>query len=484
MNSIVEMLFHQAKRIPDKVCIIDRDGATTYKELLNETLRFATFLNGLGVKNGNCVLIQATQNASFLARTLAIHLVGASSVPIEYNCPPSRIQELAYITKAPVYISDKQIGLDAYWIDIKEDINGYKIDEKNTWTFPDEEWIGDLLFTTGTTGKSKGVMISHRAIVAAVENVKSSVELTEKDISIVPTPLNHAHALRRTYASIITGGTTILMEGVANLKLFFSYLEQNKVTGLYLMPAMLSYILKLSGDKLLQFRQNIRFVELGSAPLGDEERNRIRSLLPNSKVVFNYGATESGCTCGYDMNKVGYIPLCIGKASPLAMFEFANQDGQIFEATKENPGFIVTTGKMNMSGYYNEPELTKQVLKSGKIYSNDMGYMDKDGYIYFLGRQGDVINMGGIKISALEIEQVALLWEEIAECACVPTEDPQFGQIPKLYVVLKDKNVYNRSSFLQFLKERLELSRVPKEIVEIDKLPKTFNGKIIKRELE
>lgn len=138
---------------------------------------------------------------------------------------------------------------------------------------------------------------------------------------------------------------------------------------------------------------------------------------------------------------------------------------------------------MNMSGYFDELDLTGKVLKEGEIFSNDWGYMDENRFIYFLGRKGDVINMGGIKISALEIEKAALLWGEVTECACVPKPDANFGEIPVLFVAVKDKHAFDKGDLETFLKEKLELSRVPKEIRILDELPKTFNGKIIKKGL-
>lgn len=481
MKPIVEKLARHAKEQGNKVCIIDCEGKTTYKQLYQMVLGTAKELEGYGNRGGDAIVIQTTQTASFVAKVLAIHLLGARNVPIEKNCPEDRALELIQITKAKVYFCERKLAADAKWLSIDEKFVSEETED--VYPFPKADEIGDILFTTGTTGKSKGVMISHGAIAATAEHLIQCCESDEKDIVLVPTPLNHASALRRTYAAIAAGGTVVLSDGVANLKQFFSYLSDEKVTGLHLMPAMLSYILTLSGDKLKEYQNQIRFVELGSAPLLEEAGTRLFELLPESKAVFSYGSTESGCTSAYDMRQEGRIPFCIGKPNRYAKFEFADEEGKPMQATRENPGYIVTAGKMNMSGYYGEPELTGQVLKDGKIYSSDMGYQDEKGYIYLLGRKGDIINMGGIKISAFEIEKTALLWDEIKECACVSKPDEHFGEIPKLFVVLKHKDKFRKTEFEQFLKEKLERSRIPKEIDVISELPKTFNGKVKKKGL-
>lgn len=481
MNSIVEMLQWRAKERGDKVCIVDSDGKTSYKELYKKVLETAMRLREEGVGKNDCVILQAEQKARFIAKVLAIHLLGARSVPIEKNCPKERAVELIHTVAAKVYFFSQNLNVEASWIK-----NGENFDckcEEDTFAYPAAEMIADIIFTTGTTGKSKGVMVSHRAIMATVENIQDCIGVREDDVALVPTPLNHAHALRRTYITILNGHTTVLMDGVANLKQFFEVLEDEHITGMYLMPAMLAFVLKMSGDKLKEYQSVLHFIELGSSPLGEEERRCLFDYFPQSKLIFDYGATESGCTCGYDMNKYGNIPLCIGKPNIHAQFAFADQNGNLFHASRDNPGLIVMQGPMNMSGYFAEQDLTRNVLKEGRIFSNDWGYMDDDGFVYFLGRKDDVINMGGIKISSLEIEKVAALWDDVLECACVPKPDVNFGEIPVLFVVVKDKNVFDKNKFETFLKEKLELSRVPKEIKRIDELPKTFNGKIIKKGL-
>ena len=473
MNSIIEILKWRAEERGDKVCIIDSEGKTTYRELFQMVLRVAGKLRDEGIGKNDCVVLQVEQKACFMAKVLAIHLLGARSVPVEKNCPQERALELIHTVGAKVYFFSQKLDVEACWfhnsISFEEQCADYD------FSFPEPEMIADIIFTTGTTGKSKGVMISHRAIMATVENLQNLLGIREEEIALVPTPLNHAHALRRTYVTIFNGHTTVLVDGVANLKQFFWNLQEEHVTGIYLMPAMLSYILKMSGDKLGEYKDLIHFVELGSSPLGEEERKQLMKLLPKSKLIFDYGATESGCTCGYDMNEYGSILFSVGKPNVNASFSFGN----VVEATRDNPGLIVTQGPMNMSGYFAEPDLTRKVLKEGRIYSNDWGYMDENCFVYFLGRKDDVINMGGIKISALEIEKIAILQDEVLECACVPKPDANFGEIPVLFVVVKDKNVFEKSN----LKEKLELSRVPKEIRIIEEIPKTFNGKIIKKGL-
>ncbi len=482
MNSIVERLSKRAIEIPDKVCFIDGGNEVTYKQLWERVKVCAGNLKRFDVGKGDFVLIQAMSNVEHVANVFAIHLIGASAIHYENNCPEERIIELYETTKAKCYISDEEVNIDSLWI--KRSFLQEREFCLQEIEFPKSDWIGDIIFTTGTTGKSKGVMLSHRAILAAVENVENVVGLKGDDVTIIPTPMNHTHAIRRTYATVLSGSTTILMNGIANLKTLFENIERYKVNGLYFMPTMMTYVLRLSGDKISEYKQQLRFVELSAAPVAEEDITKICQYLPQSSIFFVYGSTESGCTAGYDIQVTGYKPLAIGHPTTHAKFEFVDDQGVLIDTSVDNPGYIVTIGPMNMSGYYAEPELTREVLVEGKVISSDIGYVNKEGEIILLGRKGDVINMGGIKISSLEIEEVALQWDEILECACIPMRDTTFGEVPQLYVVIKERKEFHKQEFERFLKTKLEWSRVPKEIVQIKELPRTYNGKVKKKGLK
>ncbi len=117
------------------------------------------------------------------------------------------------------------------------------------------------------------------------------------------------------------------------------------------------------------------------------------------------------------------------------------------------------------------------------IYTKDLGYIDEDGYIYMLGRKDDVINYGGVKISPEEIESMVIRSDMIADCACIPVDDPLTGQAPKLFIVLNSDEEYDAKSFKVFLSEVLDANKQPKYIEIIDKIPRTFNGKIKRKDL-
>ena len=250
-----------------------------------------------------------------------------------------------------------------------------------------------------------------------------------------------------------------------------------------LVPAALATIFQLSGDKIGDYKQQIEYIQLGSAPIPEKDKDTLRRLFPDARLYNFYGSTESGCSSILDFNKVRDDKNCIGRPTCHARFAFMDGEGKPIEATKENPGLLACAGEMNMVGYYKAEQLTKETIKDGYILSQDMSYMDENGMIYLLGRQGDVISSGGNKIAPGEIEDVTYEFAGVLECACVPTPHPILGQEPKLFVVMEKDVEYNEEAIHQHLKERLENYKVPKLIVQLDKLPRTYNGKIQKNAL-
>ncbi|MBQ4361849.1 MAG: acyl--CoA ligase [Lachnospiraceae bacterium] len=305
------------------------------------------------------------------------------------------------------------------------------------------------------------------------------------NIEIIPMPLSHSHGLRTVYANILNGSSVILIDGVIRTKLFFQLMDQYQATAIDMSPAILNILFKLTKDLIGKYRGQLDYIELGSAPLLDEDKERLMRLLPESRLYNFYGSTEAGRTCTYDFCHEKAAPGCIGKPAVNARYIFVDSSRNEIEATRDNPGLIATAGSQNMAGYFHEPELTASVCENGYIYTTDLGYCDENGYIYCLGRQDNVINCGGIKISPDEIEAEVMRCPEIDDCACVPMADPLQGQVPRVYYVVsaEAEDSFDEKAFMRFIRERLDANKLPKRVTRIDKIPRAANGKILRAQL-
>lgn len=305
--------------------------------------------------------------------------------------------------------------------------------------FPASDQIAEILFSTGTTGKSKGIVLTHGNDIALAENVMYGVQMKKGNVELIPMPLSHSHGLRRTYANLVMGNSAVFTDGVTLLKKVFNLMEQYHVTSMDLSPSMLSIIFKLSKDRLGDYADQIDYIQLGSAPLPEKDKIHLSRILPKTRLYNFYGSTEAGCSCLLDFNSMSGKPGCIGKPAVNARFIVVDEHRNEIKSSPDNPGFLASAGSINMKEYFKAPELTAAAMENGFIYTKDLGYIDEEGYVYMLGRKDDVINYGGIKISPEEIESVVIQNPAIRDCACIPVKDALTGQAPKLLIVLEGR---------------------------------------------
>ncbi len=476
-NTIIDFIINHPD--PQKTCIIDKSGKVSYAELLNHIKLLAEFLKARGIKKNDNVVIVSAQSAVYIAAFHAIQYIGAVPVPLEKSTKPEKQLEIADYTNAASIICHKPIDAPCSVItyDMLPENGG-----QAPCIEPDYCNIASILFTTGTTGKSKGVVMSHRADVAVAENVSYGVEKQYDEIEIIPMPLNHSYGLRRYFGNIIQGATSIFLDGVINMRAFFAALDEHNATALAINPAALEIIFKLSKEKLGDYKDSLRYVQLGSAHLPDEDKARLIELLPNSRLYNFYGSTEAGCSCIIDFNLHSGLANCIGKPTIHSGFAVLGEDGEIIASSPENKGRLICSGDMCMEGYYKDQALTDETFKNGHVYSNDLSYIDEDGFIFLFGRCDDVITCGGNKISPQEVEDVANLSGFIEESACVPYLDPVTGTVvPKLFVVPNAD--YSTEKLQAYLSSKLEYYMVPKKYETVNSLPKTFNGKLLRKQL-
>lgn len=479
VHSVVEAVIQGAARHPDKLCLADDNFCVTYREYKDKIERFAACLIAKGVGRDDTVVIEACQTVDYLALELAIQLIGAIFVPMEHNSAAEKLEELARTVSAALIISNGKCGEDITALAAE----GMTFEPLTDYTLPAGDEVSEILFSTGTTGKEKGIILTHKNDIALAENVMYGVEMDEDNVELIPSPLNHSHGLRRYYANMVKGGTVVVLGSILNLLKFFGMIEQYGVTAIDLVPTALAFLLKRSKDKFADYKEQLRYIQFGAAPLMAADKEKICELLPNTRLYNFYGSTESGCIVIYNFNTPNSKENCIGKPAHNAEILIVDDNHNPIESNKDNTGLLASVGAMNMSGYYNDEEETKSVLIDGVVYTNDIAYFDEDGDIILLGRQGSVINVGGKKVSPDEIENAAKQIKGVLDCGCIPVPDSMLGEVPKLFVETKNEENFDAVMIHNELVKMLEPFKVPKQIVWIEKIPRTFNGKLIRREL-
>ena len=477
-QTIVERIFRYAKDSPEKAAIICKDEITTYRDLAELIFSVSLFLKKEGIEKGARVAVQALHDKHCIALYYAIHLVGAILVPLEKNAPEFRVREIVSDTGSKLVFSNLSVD-DQNWHTYAEieKVCEKKIEYSyDDLAFPDIDDLCEMVFTTGTTGKSKGVLIRHSNISWYAYALAKAIHMKEDNRFFITTPLNHAGGLRRTHLSLANGCALIYMDGLLNLKKYFDYIERYHATALYLPPVAIRLLINSTKDELHRFADQIDFVYSSSSPLPIGDCEELKKLLPNTRLYNAYEASETPGVSVYDYNSDRILHNCMGQPNPGVELGILDENGSIVKDAGTE-GQICVRSPMNMAGYYNAPDLTAQVMNGDWYVSSDLGVFDEEGNIYYNGRKGDVINIGGYKISPIDVEETALLSGMLKECICILSENRQGYPILKLLVVPQEDE-YDPKVLIRFIGSRLEPYKVPKEVEVIDEVHKTFNGKL------
>lgn len=486
MNSIVEAVAKFAAERPQRTAVIANDCRITYEELWREIQGFAKYIKSFGFPNASRIVVKSDSDIWFAVACFAIHLTGNVHIPLEKTIGANGLEAVAEELNASMVIANAEVNGRFVLVNSENvrTIGRETVFEAGEFEFPTSEMVCDMMFTTGTTGKSKGVVVSHRAVVAVSENVQYGAEIIDDNVYLVPAPINHASAIRKLYVSMLTGTTVVLLDGYRDIRKFYQCIEKYGVTSILMPPSAVHMILLLSKKELAKYSKQLHHIHTGSATFPEVDKELLCEILPETRLYFAYGSSEAGCVSMFDYSKNRGLVSCVGKPNKNANIFIVNDEHEVIQSSPENQGLIAISGDMIMNEYYNEPELTREVLQDGVVYTNDMGYIDENGFVYMLGRRGDVISIGGLKISPGEVENVVLRYPGITECACFAVEDRMGGCVPKLNIVEEKGANVEVPELKKFMAGYLEAFKIPKVVDKVEEIPKTSNGKINRKALK
>ena len=433
MNKVVDYIASHAERTTERVAIVIGSLKVSYAELWEKIEQRAESLRDTGYIEGSPVVFRFSTDIESLATYLAAHRIGAVAVPLERDCPESTFEEILHRVTLRTVPTD----------------------------------TADILFTTGTTGKAKGVIISHKAIIANTENLIEAHQYTPETVFIINGPLNHIGSLSKVMATLAVGGSLILIEGMADINRFFAALDYpSERIASFLVPASIRLILQQSGDRLKDYSHKIDFIETGGASTSLHDMQQLCSILPHTRLYNTYASTETGIIATYDFQAEGTVEGCVGRKMKHAKY-------YISEA-----GTIICSGETLMSGYLDSPDIEREVFQASKFITSDIATLSPKGLLIIRGRNDDIINIGGYKVSPLDIENAAMEIEGIKECICIASHHKVLGIALKLiYVATKDSHL-NARLIAQSLSSKLSRYQIPLLYEEAEEIQRTYNGKI------
>lgn len=481
MDTILHYIQKYAQTQPDTMAVCELRKSVTYKEYWGSIRKTAGVLMGMGIRKGDHVMLRCTQNIDYLIVFSALQYMQALVIPVEKSTSAERVLEIGERVDSECLISDKEAdGISS--IKIKDIIARAKDADEADLELPGENDRSMLLFTTGTTGSSKGVVMLHRGEVGIAGNVIEGTSMKKGNVEIIPMPLNHSFGIRRYQSDMVNGGTVCLMDGMVFIGTLWKLVEKYGATSMAISPASLGMIFHLSDERIADYADQLDYIQIGSAPLAEADKEKLLRLLPDTRLYNFYGSSEAGCACILEFSGNGNKTGCIGRPTVNSIVRFTDDAGNVVEnGSPEAPALLSWGGSIVMEGYYNDPDLTAETLVGGYVRTKDLAYLDEDGDCILVGRADDVINYGGSKISPAEIENLALGYEYIDDVAFTSISDPITGELPVILVIQKDG--YDEAEFERFLTDRLESYKLPRKYIYVDNIPKTFKGSVLRKEV-
>ncbi len=478
--TIEELVHKNAKQTPNKIALKQGDIEASYSQLWKHAINVAKNLKQHGLSKGDRIVLSASKNIEFVYAYIGAHLAGLIVVPIDQETNETRLQRIVDNAK-PKIIAGILHHHSNYKVIPFSDICPKEGIDNAGFTLPKANDIADILYTTGTTGLPKGVALSYENEMAAAENINSFVGNTSEDVELMALPISHSFGLGRLRCVLAKGATLVLLGSFASMKKFYGEIERCHVTGFGMVPASWAYIQKMSGTKLSDYAAQLRYIEIGSAFMSPEDKKKLADLLPSTHICMHYGLTEASRSCFLSFHDDVEHLDSVGKPSPNTDIKVFDKDGN--EVMNGGNGEICVKGKHVCSDYWGMPkEEFQKDFFDGYFRTGDFGHIDKDNYLHLAGRLKEIINVGGKKVSPVEVEEALNEYPGIKESACVGINDEVMGEIVKAFYV-SDSDI-DEATVRKFLFKKIEPYKIPVYYKRITEIPKTHNGKIQRLKLK
>ena len=493
------VLEHHARRTPGKPLGVFGDDVVTYEGMADRAAAMAGGLQARGVESGDVVGLLAYNSIDFLTTIFAANHLGAIAMPINWRLTAPELRYILEHSEARALVCDDALvelaneattGLEDVLLRVcisTQTASGWErfSDLGATAARPDQAQVeGDdvhrLMYTSGTTGRPKGVMITHGNL--AWKNYAHITEFgfTSADLGLACGPLYHVGALDLTTTSLIAVGATTIIHRLFDASDVVDEIERSGVTTVWLAPAMINAIMALP-DIDRRDLSSVRLVINGGEKMPIPLIERLRRTFPSAWFADAYGLTEtvSGDTF---LDRDSIVTKLGSVGRPCLYLELDIWDERGASLPPGQPGEVVLRGPKVFKGYWRDPDATAAAFAGGWFHTGDIGVVDDDGYLSIIDRLKDMIVSGGENIASSEVERVLYEHDSVVEAAVVGRPDDRWGEVPVAFVV-SSSAATTPEELIEHCRPQLARFKVPRDVVLVDALPRNPSGKVLKREL-
>ena len=506
-----EFLLISSSICPEREAIIFEGNRWSFSDLADRSNRLANALAGMGVGQGDKVGMLQVNCNECIEVYFATAKLGATYVPLNFR---ARAEELEFMINfsesSALFLGQRYVKMVN---SMREQIPGMKnfvsvegpaegmldyesviaeADHEEVFTDIDDNDTSILMFTAGTTGQPKGVMLTHDNLATYVLNNVSPADPDIEEKNILTVPLYHIAGMQAVLAAVY-GGRTLVVQRQFDPSDWMTLVETESVTRAMMVPTMLKQLMEHEEFPERNL-SSLQVITYGAAPMPVEVITKAIEVFPGTRFINAFGQTESASTItmltpedhviegtpgerAIKLKRLGSIGRALGDTE----VKIFDEEGS--EQPVDEVGEIVARGPRVMKGYWKAEEATNSTIRNGWLYTGDIGYMDEAGYIFLSGRAKDIIIRAGENISPEQVEATLHSHPAIDEAAVIGVPDPQWGEKVRAIVALKAGAQATEAEIIEHCRGQLASFKKPESVIFVDSLPRNPLGKVLKRVL-
>ncbi|MFF2055113.1 acyl-CoA synthetase [Rhodococcus qingshengii] len=496
-NTVDGVLRRSAAKYPDRVAVVFEDRTRTYRELDDAVTRVAAYLLGLGLEQGDRVAAYGTNSDAYAIGFLACARAGLVHVPVNYALKGEELRYLVAQSGARAVLVDPALAptLDSVRSDLDLDhVIALRDAELSVVTIGEAGEVpvfepratstdlAQLLYTSGTTSKPKGAMMSHGALVHEYVSSVIALGLDKNDNPLICMPMYHSAGMHVFMLPYLSVGATVSLMQAPDIPEILRRVEAEKIGSLFLAPTVW---VPLANHPDLETRDlsSLKKAQYGASIMPVTVLNRLRERYPDIGFYNCFGQSEIGpLATVLQPSEHADRPSSCGRAVFFVETRVVDADGN--DVADGESGEVLYRSPQLCNGYWENPEATAEAFRDGWFHSGDLVVRDEEGFITVVDRIKDVINTGGILVASREVEDAVYTHPAVAEVAVIGTPDDKWIEAVTAIVVLKDGNdELTPEALIAHVKERIAPFKVPKHVRFVAELPRNQSGKLLKREL-
>ncbi len=495
------LLEKQALEHPEKTAFVFRGEEFSFRRLKETVFPLASALSSRGIVKGDSVALYLPGCPEYIFSYLAVWCIGATAVPLDFMLTTDELLSCLGHCGAKTLIMREKAGVSA--CGLKERLPAlssvFVCNPKDTplpsgvfpfkallekerdfsgFPVPADSDPAIIFYTSGTTGKPKGVLVNYRQLEAPPKAMEYFVDLSGKDAALCALPFSHLGGLIYIQGCLVYSLTFVLMERFIPAE-FLKTVAERKITCFWIVPSMYYALLQLKEFESSDL-SSLRWVVTFGASSSPEALRRFQKFCPGAQLLNGWGMTETNAPTVVLPRGSSKIE-SVGRPAPWVDISILDENDR--PAPAGAVGEVAVRGWVVTDGYFKDPALTAESMRGGWFHTGDLGRIDAEGDLFIVGRKKEMIKVGGEIVFEPEVESVLLRHPAVAEAAVVGVPDKLRGEVPKAWVVLKQEAAVSAEDLRYFCREHLARFKVPHQIEFLSVLPKNRSGKNDKERL-